>query len=152
MQVQFCPWMWLVLWSTVQLQGQSKIPNKSQILNPKKTEQFIPLHLFFCILPDQDLFWETDVYGSFQICSAPSTLNFMNLCWLLISWQADCCKQLIFYVSMKCNHEFYDVIDWWPSPLEQGELEDLRFDRNGWLLRYLVSLQGALCPQRDFSK
>lgn len=75
-----------------------------------------------------------DVYGMFWICTAPSTSTFMNLCWLLISWQAGCCKQLIFYASMRCNREVYDVVDWWPSRREQGGLEGSRLGRNGWLL------------------
>lgn len=69
--------VWPVLWSTLLLQAQFWTPNKLS-------------HLFLCILPGQDLFWERqmDVYGMSQICSAPSAWSFMNLRWLLISWQA----------------------------------------------------------------
>lgn len=89
-----------------------------------------------CLQAFSYLLWDRqmDVYGRFQICNVSSTLSFMNVCRFLIAWQAGCCKQPIFYAYMKCNHEVYDVTDWWPWKVEQEGLEDLRLGKNGWFL------------------
>ena len=95
---------------------------------------------------------QMDVYGRFQICTVSSTLSFMNVCRFLIAWQAGCCKQPIFYAYMKCNHEFYGFIDWWPWKVEQGGLEDLRFGKNGWFLRDTSYVCSTLYVSQVISK
>lgn len=124
-------YVWHLFWPTVLLQGQFWVPGNlgHQFFRSFFTKICLQA-LSSYLLYDRQM----DVYGRFQICTVSSTLSFMNVCRFLIAWQAGCCKQPIFYVYMKCNHEFYAVIDWWPWKVEQGGLEDLRLGKNGVLL------------------